>query len=144
MRDAFVTDRDLPDIAYDDVTFADTGQCLADDTPPIEGCGAFEHLGCQEWAESTLPGWDVVTTVYCGGGTSTTCVRGEGPVMIDAGPGNDAGGAWEFFDGGPGFDAGDLSAFRCGDGPACSPGFQCARRLGFTNLPRTCVCTNPS
>lgn len=86
-------------------------------------------MECQQWAERIMPGWDVVAICYL---DSLDCIRGEGA------------GALEPVDA-AGVDAG--SSYRnigaCGDGPACGPGFMCARPLGDPTAPRACVCDHP-
>lgn len=118
-----------------EVSYPDTGVCAPDPAPSLGYCPLSADNSCQTWAEYTLPGWDVVAGGLCNWATSRptqTCVRADTWLPYDSGM-RDAGGD----SGEPGFEP---LEFLCGSGPACEPGYQCARRLGDPSIPRTCVC----
>ncbi len=90
-------------------------------------CDSASLAGCAEWAQRSLPGWDVAVLCL---GAGFGCTRGDAcdeTIRVDA----------------SGADAGPFAVYcTCGDGPACGPGFQCARPVGDTS-PFACVCINP-
>lgn len=122
-----------PDDAWAlDAYCPDTNTCVAFDSPPglMGTCAGSDSLACQAWAETRAPGLDAVSTC----GILLGCARADSCTTT-------------YFDTG-GEDAGThlgcphgncLTECRCGDGPACDPGYVCARVLGDTR-PRTCVC----
>lgn len=93
-------------------------QCFPDagDRPPGVGlCVGVDRTTCQSWAESRLPGYDVVSTCLM---AATECIRAD---ACDRTAGVDGG------------------VCRCGLGPPCEPGYVCGRSVGDPG-PRTCLC----
>lgn len=111
-------------------SYPDSGICAPDMTHQTFVCDGTSQIECQRWAEQTLPGWDVIAICYpapCG----PDCIRGE---SVSGFVVHDGAGA----DGGP-----DTCTSVCGNGPACGPGFMCARPIGDPTAPRACVCDHP-
>lgn len=87
----------------------------SDDPPTVGICVGVDHTTCQSWAEVRLPGYDVSATCLM---PATPCIRADDCQRVD---GTDGG------------------VCHCGDGPACEPGYVCARSPGDPG-PRACLC----
>jgi len=135
--DAWVTDGSSRDDAPPDAT-PDAGACV----PDVMGSGGLTmcETNCQTWARARLPGWDVAAWCLLDENEPhapwSVCIRADSCVLSHPG--------------GPSFmcfpDAGRICTLprdcTCGGGPACGPGYQCARPMDDPTAPRTCVCSN--
>ena len=99
--------------------------------PPGQCCDGRRLRACQDWARARAPGLDVVAACYLFG---DPCVAADRCVETADG------GAPPFVGascmGGTGL---VVTTCTCGDGPACDPGYVCARPMGDTR-PRSCIC----